>query len=214
MGSTQPLKVSREVVKEHLSKAATREKSRFDALERAGFRVARNAVLSDWIYLRGGGYYIDVGTSARIVSGEIKVKSGVPIKRFVQKGLEMEDGELLDADIVVFATGYQRDPRLQATGVVGREVAKNMRVSKGLDQDGELEGYMMPAGELKLWSIAPERAKMRVGRALWLLGGAAEHARFNSRFIALQIRAELLGMPFPDCRWKEGKTIHEKALKL
>ena len=153
LGSTQPLKISREVVKEHLSAAATREKSRFDALERAGFRVARNAVLSDWIYLRGGGYYIDVGTSARIVSGEIKVKSDVPIKRFVQKGLEMEDGELLDADIVVFATGYQRDPRLQAAGIVGREVAKNMRVSKGLDEDGELEGYMMPAGEMEIWLL-------------------------------------------------------------
>lgn len=31
-------------------------------------------------------------------------------------------------------------------------------------------------------------------------------ARWNSRFIALQILAELIGKPFPDCRW-EGDRL-------
>jgi hypothetical protein len=110
-----------------------------------GFRVDRGAVLNDYILLRGGGYYIDVGTSARIVSGDIKVKSGV-IKRFVEKGLEFQSGEILDADLVVFATGYQRDPRIQAATMVGDKVAKQMILSRGLDENGELDRNMMPVG--------------------------------------------------------------------
>jgi hypothetical protein len=47
----------------------------------------------------------------------------------------------------VFATGYQRDPRIQAATIVGNEVASSMRMSRGLDKDGELDGNMMPVGE-------------------------------------------------------------------
>lgn len=116
-------------------------------MERTGFRVDREAALDDWIVLRGGGYYIDVGTSARIANGEIKVKSGDKMKRFVEDGLEFESGEVVKADVVVFATGYQRDPRIQAASIVGNDVAKSIRMSRGLDEDGELEGYMMPVGK-------------------------------------------------------------------
>ena len=33
------------------------------------------------------------------------------------------------------------------------------------------------------------------------MGGAVPQARWNSRFVALQIQAELIGKPFPDCAW-------------
>ena len=138
------------MIKTQFKAAARLEKERFDALERVGFHVDRDAVLNDWILLRGGGYYIDVGTSKRIASGEIKIKSGVRIKKFVETGLEFEDGELLDADVVVFATGYQRDPRIQAATIVGDEVAKSMKMGRGLDADGELERNVMPVGKLIL----------------------------------------------------------------
>ncbi|TVY71356.1 putative indole-3-pyruvate monooxygenase [Lachnellula suecica] len=170
-GSTQPLKISRDVINSNFKVAAEIEKERFDALERVGFRVDRDAVLNDWIFLRGGGYYIDVGTSKRIASGEIKVKSGDSIKQFTEDGLEFESGEKLDADVV-------------AATIVGPEVAKSMRASRGLDKEGEIDGNMLP-----------------VGKALWLLGGALPQARWNSRFIALQIQAELAGTPFPDSLW-------------
>lgn len=148
LGSTTPLKISRDVIKTHFKAAAEAEHERFDALERVGFRVDREAVLNDWIYFRGGGYYIDVGTSARIAAGDIKVKSGDAIKQFVETGLEFESGDVVEADVVVFATGYQRDPRIQAASIVGQEEAKSMRMSTRLDEDGEFEGTMMPAGEL------------------------------------------------------------------
>lgn len=143
------------MIKHHFTNAAIIEKERFDALERVGFRVDREAALEDWIVLRGGGYYIDVGTSARIANGEIKVKSGDNIKKFIEDGLEFESGEVVEADVVVFATGYQRDPRIQAATIVGNDIAKSMRVSRGLDEDGELEGYMMPVGKSTVIDMLP-----------------------------------------------------------
>ena len=117
-------------------------------MEHVGFRLDREAVLNDYIFLRGGGYYIDVGTSARIANGEIKVKSGAKIRRFIGNGLELESGEILDADVVVFSTGYQRDPRIQAATVVGHQIARSMKIPRGLDEDGELDRNSLPVGEL------------------------------------------------------------------
>lgn len=123
------------------------DQTQFDALERVGFLVDREAVLNDWIILRGGGYYVDVGTSAHIANGEIKVKSNDPIKCFVENGLEFESGDKVEADVAVLATGYQRDPRIRTAMIVGQEVARSMRLSSGLDEDGDMENYMMPVGK-------------------------------------------------------------------
>ena len=215
LASTEPLKISREVMRTHCSIAAEIEKERFDALDRAGFRVDREAVLVDLVLLRGGGYYIDVGTSARIANGEIKVKSGDKIRRFVENGLEFESGEVLDADVVVLATGYQRDPRIQAATIVGQNVAKSIKISQGLDEDGELGRNMMPVGEFAFYFISNHtNTKWDLGKALWLMGGAVSQARWNSRFIALQIQVELMGNPFPDCRWEGDGAGYTNEVKL
>jgi len=185
LGETPPLKISREISGFYFKAATLAEKARFDALERVGFNVDREAVLNDCVVLRRGGYYVEIGTSARIAAGDIKVKSRDPIKRFVEHGLELESGDVVEADLVVFATGYESDPRIAAANVVGEEVARSMTLSGGLDEDGDFERFMLP-----------------FGRALWLIEGPANVARFYSRFIALQIQAELLGKPFPDCQWE------------
>jgi hypothetical protein len=49
---------------------------------------------------------------------------------------------------------------------------------------------------------------------LWLMGGAVSQARWNSRFIALQIQAELMGKPFPDCQWEGSGAGYTKVVKL
>jgi hypothetical protein len=41
-----------------------------------------------------------------IIDGKIKLKNDAQISRFTEKGLEFEDGSTLDADAVVFATGW------------------------------------------------------------------------------------------------------------
>lgn len=47
---------------------------------------------------------LDIGALARIRSGDIKVVPG--IKKFLQGGVELVNGEILALDSVIFATGY------------------------------------------------------------------------------------------------------------
>lgn len=58
------------------------------------------------------------------------------------------------------------------------------------------------------------RTKGGLGEGLWLLGGAVPQARWNSRFIALQIQAELMGKPFPECKWEGSRAGYGKGMKL
>lgn len=57
-------------------------------------------------FSRGGGYYIDVGASQLIADGKIKVKQGQAITGIEGRDVEFEDGTKLEADEVIFATGY------------------------------------------------------------------------------------------------------------
>ena len=49
---------------------------------------------------------IDVGASQAIIDGKIKLKNDSQISRFTKSGLLFENGSTLDADVVIFATGY------------------------------------------------------------------------------------------------------------
>jgi hypothetical protein len=51
---------------------ASEEPERFDALERAGFKVERYGDLTHHINERLGGHYMDVGASAKIVKGLVR----------------------------------------------------------------------------------------------------------------------------------------------
>jgi hypothetical protein len=55
---------------------------------------------------RAGGYYFDVGACQAIIDGKIGIKSGKGLSRFHETGIELEGGEKLDADVVLFATGF------------------------------------------------------------------------------------------------------------
>ena len=87
-----------------------RDKDFYDRLEAAGFEL-------DWgedgsglfmKYLRrGSGYYIDVGASELVASGDIKLKDG-KVSHLTEDAVVMEDGTEMPADVVVYATGYAR----------------------------------------------------------------------------------------------------------
>lgn len=47
----------------------------------------------------------DVGTSKKIINGQIKLKGDSPLAGFTKTGLKFEDGSELQADVVLFATG-------------------------------------------------------------------------------------------------------------
>jgi hypothetical protein len=143
-------------------------------LERAGFRTDNGPDDAGlWIkYLqRGGGYYLDVGCSSLIADKKIHVKSGHAITRVLPRGLEFDDGTRLDADTIVFATGYL-NMRTQCRRAFGDAVAEKVRDVWGFDEEGELRTIWRRTGH----------------RGFWFMGGNLALCRWYSRLLALQIK--------------------------
>ena len=142
---TMPMKITREIINYNVHAGIKAHPERFDALEAADFRLDRYGDVYSNIFVRFGGHYIDSGASARIVKGEIKVKS-IPIVGLGPDGLIFENGDLLPADLIVLATGYEHNFRAIASKLVGNEVADQMDDYFGLDGEGEIRGYAKKAG--------------------------------------------------------------------
>jgi hypothetical protein len=64
-----PTAVVSRLQKGFLHHKATLEPERFDALDRAGFKVERYGTLAHHLYERLGGHYVDVGASGKISKG-------------------------------------------------------------------------------------------------------------------------------------------------
>ena len=83
---------------------------------------------------RGSGYYIDVGASELIVSGEIKLRTHVGIERITPRSVVLTDGAELPADLVVYATGYG-SMNGWAAQLISQEVADRVGKVWGLGSD-------------------------------------------------------------------------------
>jgi len=157
------------------------EPERYDSLERVGFKLDREGDMVSYLFGRFGGYALDVGVSPKISQGLIKVKSdSVPV-RYVEDGLICENGDFIRADVVVFATGFISDLRIVAAQLFGHELAGQLHSFGGLDEEGEQKAMFKPCGH----------------PAFWYAGGAVGPARYMSRFVAMQIKAKMLGTPLP-----------------
>lgn len=143
-------------------------------LEKAGFKLDKGPDESGlWIkYLqRGGGYYIDVGCSKLIIDGKITVKQGVEVDEVLPNGLRFSDGEILEADEIVFATGYL-NMRTQCRKIFGDRVAEKVKDVWGFDEEGEIRTMWRNSGH----------------RGFWFMGGNLALCRWYSRLLALQIK--------------------------
>ena len=74
---SNPTSISRLLSMASLNSMARQEPERFDALERAGFKVERYGDLYQCLYERFGGHYMDVGTSAKITNGQVCIYTQV-----------------------------------------------------------------------------------------------------------------------------------------
>ena len=75
--------------------------------------------------LRGKEYGSARSTDAdSIYRDQIKVKSGSKIQEIVPDGLVFEDGSKITADVILYATGFEKDVRRHVADVVGQEAAK------------------------------------------------------------------------------------------
>ncbi|KAK5166750.1 hypothetical protein LTR04_000461 [Oleoguttula sp. CCFEE 6159] len=176
---SQPTSILHRATMASITALASADSERFDSLERAGFRVERYADLWHCVYERFGGHYLDVGASAKIVDGSIKIKGDAAPVAYTPTGLAFSDGSTLAADAVVFATGFDGNMRHAATQIVGEEIGNQLEDYWCVDAEGELRGAWKPIGH----------------PGIWYTGGGMNQARYFSRFLALQIKADLEGMP-------------------
>ncbi|KAK2805589.1 hypothetical protein FQN50_006104 [Emmonsiellopsis sp. PD_5] len=176
---TTPFSISSKAAAMHLHAMARANSERFEALERVGFKVNAFGNPIYTIYERGGGHYIDVGASTKIAQGLIKVKSDALIAGYTEEGLIFDDGSELKADIILHATGFETSYRPTIARILGPKTAAQVDDFWGLDHEGEIKGAYKPSGH----------------PGFWLMGGAIVHARFFSRFVAMQIKTALSGTP-------------------
>jgi len=123
----------------------------------------------------------DVGASQMIIDGKIKLKNDAQISRFTEKGLAFEDGSTLDADTVVFATGWVKlihvhhfiyfsmvtltdlcftthmrslgEARDPMRKILGPEAGARLKTIWGLDAEGEIQGAWRDIGLPRLWCM-------------------------------------------------------------
>jgi len=171
---------------------ARRDKDLYDRLEKAGFMLDFGEDGSGLFvkYLRrGSGYYIDVGASELVADGKIKLKSGVAVTRFTEKGVLFDDGTELAADLIVLATGYE-SMNGWAADLISQEVADKVGKCWGLGS-GTLKDPGPWEGELRnMWKPTQQPN-------LWFHGGNLHQSRHYSQFLSLQIKARMEQIPTP-----------------
>ncbi|CDM31640.1 hypothetical protein DTO013E5_2088 [Penicillium roqueforti] len=157
------------------SQEAEHDKELLEGLEKAGFKVDRGpngGGLFVKYFQRGGGYYIDVGASQMIVDGKIKVKQGQEIAEILPRGLKFADGTELEADEIIFATGYD-NMRSQTRTMLGDKVADKVSDVWGYNNEGEIRTMWQNSGH----------------PGFYFHGGNLATARYYSKILALQIKA-------------------------
>lgn len=143
-----PLPVQRLITMNMIRECADKKPAYFDELEAQGFKHERYGDLWGLLYDREGGHFFDVGSGKLIAEGKVKVKSDALPVAYTETGLEFSDGSKMDADVVVFATGYKGDIRDSAKRIVGEEVVKNLEGFWQCDQEGETRGAWRDTGRM------------------------------------------------------------------
>jgi putative flavoprotein involved in K+ transport len=183
IGASFPFKAVPEMHQATTAAMAEFDKEILEALKRAGFLLSSGIDGTGALQLflqKGGGYYINVGASELIAEGKIGIRSGVEVQRFTPNALELSDGSRVEADVVVFATGYKGMIET-ARRLLGDDVAEQCTPVWGLDDEGELRGVWRRTGH----------------EGLWFMGGNLAMARFYGKFLALQIKAIEIGVLDP-----------------
>ncbi|NQW53624.1 MAG: NAD(P)/FAD-dependent oxidoreductase [Rhodospirillales bacterium] len=161
-------------------------------LEKAGFKLTfgEDGTGIGPMYLRrGSGYYIEVGASELVADGRVKLKSGVEVERLTGNSVVLNDGTELEADLVVYATGYG-SMNQWAAELISPEVADKVGKCWGLGS-GTAKDPGPWEGELRnMW-------KPTAQENLWFHGGNLMQSRLYSIFLSLQLKARMEGLPTP-----------------
>jgi putative flavoprotein involved in K+ transport len=168
-----------------------RDKDFYERLEAAGFE-------HDWgddgsglfmKYLRrGSGYYIDVGAADLVANGDVKLVKG-QVDHLTEHAVVLADGTELEADLVVYATGYG-SMNGWAADLISPEVADRVGKVWGLGSDTTKDPGPWEGEQRNMWK--PTQVP-----ALWFHGGNLHQSRHYSTYLALQLKARMEGIPTP-----------------
>jgi len=180
IGNSIPFPVLEDLHKDMTRQIADLDRELIDGLNAAGFETNLGDDGSGFLmrfFRVGGGYYINVGASDRIVSGDIKVINGTTIQSLSGHRVEFADGRAGEFDLIVVAVGYDN---MQETvrSILGDEVADKVGPIWGFDDEFELRNMWKPTAQ----------------PGLWLAGGSLQQNRPFSKYLALQIKARQLGL--------------------
>jgi putative flavoprotein involved in K+ transport len=172
---------------------AIREKDAdfYKRLEEAGFLLDYGDDDSGLFmkYLRrGSGYYIDVGAAELVANGDIKLKTGA-VKELGAHSVVLDDGTELEADLVVYATGYG-SMNGWAADLISQEVADRVGKVWGLGSDTTKDPGPWEGEQRNMWKPTQQPA-------LWFHGGNLHQSRHYSLYLALQLKARLEGIDTP-----------------
>lgn len=146
VGNSFPFGVMRTMSVGQTQMMAQMDKPILDGLEKAGFAVRRGedgVGMIDNQFIKGGRFYINQGAMEMMVDGRIKIKrceGGV--KSFSSNGVVLKDGTEVEADVVVLATGFNRN-LLTVEQVMGKKVAQKVGDLGYLDDEQERIGVCL-----------------------------------------------------------------------
>jgi putative flavoprotein involved in K+ transport len=160
-------------------------------LEKAGFELDFGDDDSGLFmkYLRrGSGYYIDVGAAELVAEGSVKLARG-DVAELTETEVVLTDGNRLEADLVVYATGYGSMNGL-AADIVGQKMADQVGKVWGLGSDTTKDPGPWEGEQRNMWKPTQQEA-------LWFHGGNLHQSRHYSLYLALQLKARAEGIATP-----------------
>lgn len=167
------------------------DKDFYTSLENAGFKLdygVDDTGLFVKYLRRGSGYYIDVGASQLVIDGKIQLAQG-QVNEIVEDGVLLANGTKLEADLIVYATGYNSMSGWVAD-LIGQDVADKVGICWGLGSETTKDPGPWQ-GELRnMWKPTQQEA-------MWFHGGNLHQSRHYSQYLALQIKARMEGIPTP-----------------
>lgn len=176
IATSMPTPLMRKAHQAYTSEAKLLDKPLLDRLEARGFRLDFGDDETGWQFkylTRGGGYYFNVGCADMIADGKVDLVQYADIDGFTKSGAVLRDGSHVDADLIVLSTGYQRQEILIAK-LFGQGVADRVGQIWGFGDGEELRNMYCETDQPGLWFIA----------------GSLAQCRINSKYLALQIKAQ------------------------
>ena len=173
--TSMPIPLVKQAHRQFTKAARIADKPLLDGLKKIGFKLDFGEEDTGWQFkylTRGGGYYFNVGCSNMLVEGKINLVQYSQINEFSKNGMTLVDGQKINADIIILATGYKPQEFL-VSKMFGEEVAAKVGPIWGFDDGLELRNMYCQTGQ----------------KGLWFIAGSFAQCRINSKYLALQIKA-------------------------